>query len=174
MEFFFSKIFWGLMVVLFGVSILLNSIFKINIPIFKIALAGFFIFIGVRMLLDTFGVRSKTNFMGDQHVRIEQIENDKYDVVFGSQVIDLTQGSMSDNDAEIECNVVFGSAKILVPRHINLKLSSSAVFGSVRPPSGDETVFGSNEYVNGEGNLDGKTLRLEVNAVFGSATIIER
>lgn len=126
------------------------------------------------MLLDTFGVRTKTNFMGDQHVKIEQIKDDKYDVVFGSQVIDLTKGSMAGDEADIECNVVFGSAKIFVPRDINLKLSSSAVFGSVRPPSGDETVFGSNEYANGADNLDGKTLRLEVNAVFGSATIIEK
>lgn len=173
MEFMVSKAFWGIVVILIGVSIVLNGVFKIDFPVFKVLIALFFIFIGVRILLSSFGVTTQSNIMSDQKVVVNSLENTKYDVVFGSQVIDLTHADLPDNgDVHVECNVVFGSMKVLVPKDMNTKIKSNAVFGSVKSPGGKETSFGSNTYEEGTANTP--WLHMEVNAVFGSAEIIER
>lgn len=171
-SFIFSKLFWGIIIILFGISFIAQSVFKINLPIGRIALALIFIYIGAKML---FGVFGKTNdsatIFSENIANIEMLENAKYDVVFGSQTIDLSKAVNTGEEANIECNVVFGSAKIIIPKGMKVSIKSSSVFGSIKTPS-NETTFGESEYTTGS-NYSNGLLNLRVNAVFGSAKVFE-
>ncbi len=170
-SFVFSKLFWGVIVILIGISFISQAVFKIHIPIGKVVVAIFFIYLGVKMLFGVFGKGNEhSNFMGESVINVEMLENAKYDVVFGSQVIDLTNAVNITEGANIECNVVFGSAKIILPRGAQCNIRSSSVFGSVKTP-GNETTFGSSDYRT-SGNTGGM-INLRVNAVFGSARVFE-
>ncbi|MGB0430172.1 MAG: LiaF domain-containing protein [Bacteroidia bacterium] len=170
-NFIFSKLFWGVVVLLIGISFISQAIFKINLPVGKIVFALVLIYVGVKMLFGAFGKgQDHSNFMGESNIKIENLDDAKYDVVFGSQVIDLSRAFDNGEITNIECNVVFGSAKIILPKGIKTNIKSSSVFGSVRTP-GNETTFGSSDFsTTGVSNC---IINLKVNAVFGSAKVFE-
>jgi predicted membrane protein len=171
-SFVFSKVFWGVIIILFGISFIAQAVFKINFPIGRIAVALIFIYIGAKML---FGIFGKTNesatVFSESIANVEVLEDAKYDVVFGSQTINLSNAVASGQGVDIECNVVFGSAKIIIPRGMNVRVKSASVFGSVKTPT-NETSFGESEYTTGNGSSNGY-INLKVNAVFGSARVYE-
>ena len=47
MDFFFGGLFWGVLLILIGIGIILKVFFDINIPIFRTALALLLIYLGV-------------------------------------------------------------------------------------------------------------------------------
>ncbi|MBI1184925.1 hypothetical protein GC194_11680 [bacterium] len=164
----FSKIFWGAAIILIGISFIAQAVFKIHLPVGRIIFSLFFIYLGVKMLLGGFGHKGNSNIMSSSQIKVESLQSTKYDVVFGSQVIDFTQAVATQNST-VEVNVVFGSSKIILPGNLNVHIESSSAFGSVRTP-GNETVFGQNSYRN-TSNDSTVVLNLKVNAVFGSASV---
>lgn len=169
--FLFSKMFWGIVIILIGISVISQAVFKIHLPIGRIVTGLVFLYIGVKILLGVFGAKKEhTTIMGKSNVSVEIIEDAKYDAVFSSQVIDLSNAIDNGGVHSIECNAVFGSAKIIIPKNMRIQVKSASIFGSVRTPH-NETNFGESEYTTGP-NSSG-LLKLKVNAVFGSVRIYE-
>lgn len=48
-----GSFFWGNLLILIGIALLLKAIFKLDIPIFKIALGCFLIYSGLVLLFET-------------------------------------------------------------------------------------------------------------------------
>lgn len=160
----FSKLFWGGLVVLIGIGIILNSVLDMDIPIFRVLFALFLIYWGVKLLIDIRGNNSK------QEAGVVVFDNAEYEAtslgqkdfsaVFGSQVIDLRHVSFPPSE-KIEVNAVFGSSKIYLPKELNVQVQQNAVFGSVeehRLPTISDTS---------------PNLKIEANAVFGQVEIIQ-
>jgi len=59
------KIILGIFIILFGLSIIINHVFKINIPLGKFLFGLFIIYLGVKILLGGFGVNINVN--GDKN-----------------------------------------------------------------------------------------------------------
>lgn len=170
-SFLFSKLFWGLVIILVGISFIAQGVFKIHFPVGKVVIALVLIYLGVRMLLGGFGMKQNATVFGDSSITVEHLADAKYDVVFGSQRIDLSQALNDGESHTVEVNVVFGEAKITIPSNVPVKIKSSSVFGSVRTPR-TNTSFGQDEYTAGGASGTGNLL-LKVNAVFGSAHVME-
>lgn len=175
MDFFFSKIFWGLIVIIFGLSIILNAVFKIDFPFFRVLISIVIIYFGIRLLMGSFGMSStskseSTSIFSETNHKIEQMDEvqREYSTVFGKQTIDLSDLSI-DQEARVEFNAVFGSQYIILPRKGNYKLKASAVFGSAMLPNEHQVAFGDGTY-NSEG--EGPTLFIEGNVVFGQLRFI--
>jgi len=177
----FSKLFWGVIVLLVGISIIAQAIFKINIPVFKIAGGLILIYLGVKMLFGAFGVSmgvgnssaGSSSVFSSQNIRVDHFEDGiEYSSVFGSQNVDFTAAKRTEGTYYIECNSVFGSSKLYIPQDIDVSIKKSAVFGSVKDPSGHDTSFGDGSFKSKMGSAT--HLNLEVNAVFGSVEIIRR
>jgi len=172
---FASKLFWGALVIIAGILIILGGVFKINIPIFRTLFALFIIYIGVRMLMGSFGGSWKSRgdnadvFSSSQYRVTNADLGKEYNAVFGSQKIDLS-GLTLDQDASIEFNAVFGSIEIRVPANLNLRVKGSAVFGSTQFPNGTQAVFGDQTFSTEQGS--GPRLDVEANAVFGSVRFV--
>ncbi len=179
MDFLFSRLFWGGIIILFGLSIILNAVFKINIPLFKIVLALFIIYFGVNMLLGSFKSKSETGKATDvfssSSIKVDPTSlNNEYSVVFGSQTIDLTE--ITDGaDRNVEINTVFGSQKVYINENAKVRVKASSVFGSVTLPDNNSVSFGDYTYSQQpETTLSAGVLFIEANAVFGDIKIYKQ
>lgn len=155
MNFFFTNVFWGILLVLWGVSLILRGLNIVDWPLGKIFIAVVIIMIGVRML---FGGRSTHKVKrGDRIIHTEQMS--EHSTVFGSQTIDLTE--LDPNSGPIEINSVFGSTVVHLPSDIDFKIESTAVFGPVIIPA---------KPVRNKASLG--TVKIEASAVFGKVVFI--
>lgn len=179
MDFIFSRLFWGGIIILFGLSIILNAVFKINIPLFKIIFALLIIYFGVTMLVGSFRGKNNSDNANDvfssSTIRADATSlNKEYSVVFGSQVVDLTD--ITDGaDKTVELNTVFGSQKVYINEDTKIRIKASSVFGQVSMPDNNSVSFGDGTYSQDPNNtLSAGTLFIDANAVFGEVKILKR
>jgi len=174
-----SKVIFGIFVILIGVSIILNHVFKIDFPLFRIAFAAFIIFLGFKILTGSFGkdksnFRKKDNLFSGSSMSPGSISRDEeFNVIFGSSVIDLRSTNFEQPETDIEVNAVFGEAKIFLPPNVRIRIKSSSVFGAVRTPDGRETNFGDSKSIIGDESSSVR-INLEANTVFGSVSVFQK
>ena len=86
----------------------------------------------------------------------EEFTGTKLDAVFGGIKCDLRNAIIKD-DVVIEASAIFGGITILVPKDVNIKITSTSVFGGV----------------DGKSRVDkpGKTIYLNATCLFGGVDI---
>lgn len=175
MNFIFSSFFWGFIIVLFGLSILIKAIFHIRIPFFSIVFAFIFIYIGLRILFGTFGIRTSHNtiIFSDSTVKARNYDN-HYNVVFGKGIIDLSDISLTDQNIKVEVNTVFGEGIIKINPEIPTIISINSVFAGARLPEGSVAALGSSEYKTKSFDKSKSYLKIKADVVFGELKIIEK
>ena len=166
--------FIGALFLLIGLSIIVKTLFKIDLPVFRILIALFFIYLGVRMLIGDFGFRVKGDAYKDSHsavfsegeFRLGAGEEHKqsYNVVFGNGRLDLTEASSSD---PVDVHTVFGNMEVFLdPKKITL-VRANSVFGEVTMPDGQTVSFGSLQSRAPDQPGEPK-LKIHAHCVFGS------
>lgn len=171
-----SKLFWGVVIILIGVSIIINHVFKIDFPLFKVIIALLIIWFGFSLLFGSFnfGKVSKgaySNVFSGQEYAPDRIDGDKeFNAVFGSAKIDLRNTEFTSNDVEIEMNAVFGAIKVFMPKDIEVSVEASSAFGSVKGPGHRQDGLGEQRFTEGS-SATGQRVRIEANAAFGSIQI---
>ncbi len=169
----------GLLVMLLGLSMILNIIFHVHIPVFKIAIALFFIWIGIRMLTGSFGCKRSVHYsdsnsviFGSNKFNYKPGEVNKFNVVFGSATLDLSQVPDSIfSDEEVEVNTVFGEMKVILPDSIPVSVKADAAFGEIRMPNQSTANFGSSEYKTPVFDHSKPELKVKISTVFGSTHV---
>ncbi len=161
MNFFFSNIFWGILLVLWGASLILKT-FNINMPLAKIFLAVIIIMFGIKLLIGTSNKAVKSERSpGKTYVRTNK--SGEYNMIFSSGRFDLTDLEEDANDIEI--TVVFGSAEVVLPNHLQFDIEPTTVFGATVLPERSQYGFGDSHFQAGSGQ--GRAIHIESNAVFG-------
>lgn len=170
----FGGFFWGVVLILLGITLFLNVTFHISIPIFQILFALFFVYLGLRILLGRGRWhRHRWDHWGEgRHVDITS-PGDRHDTLFGRSEVDLT-GIQLKETTHVEVNTVFGSSRVRIDPAVPTKILASAALGIVLLPSGNTDSFG--ECVWKSPGLDESKpyLVLHVAAVFGSIRIVTR
>lgn len=157
-----SKVIIGLLIIVFGLSMIINQIFKIDFPFFRLIFACLIIYIGFKILLGSFGVKinsddKNSNVFSNKNITIESIsKKESFNVIFGSSSVNLNSATMLENVAHVELNAIFGEMKVVLPKDCKIEFKSNGVFGSINTPQ-----INSNEDFN-------KTMIIEANSVFGS------
>jgi predicted membrane protein len=173
MSFLFSEAFWGVFIIIIGVSIVLKSVFGINLPIVKTAFAILLIYAGISMLTggNKWYCKSDHNIcFGNSTIKVDSLHKE-YNIIFGGGVIDLTDLPLREGRNRIEINTIFGSGLIKVNPEIPVLIRGDAVFSSARFPDGHNTSFGDFTYRSPRFNEDGKYLEIEADVIFGSLAI---
>ncbi|MFN3411475.1 MAG: LiaF domain-containing protein [Exilispira sp.] len=171
----FNAIFWGVVLVAAGVLLIINYLFKLNIPVFKILIGLILIYIGIYIILGFRGWQAqsyndgKTAVFSDINIKPEKIESE-YNIIFSKGEIDLTSIKAEDLGKHIEISAVFGSAVVKLPADIPVKIMGSAVFGSITLPNKQSLGFGDINYSSSESN---NPVYIEANAVFGNIVFIQ-
>jgi predicted membrane protein len=146
----FGPAFWGILIVLLGLSIILKQV-GVNLPLVKMFIAIVIILFGVRLLVGgSCSIRTRSTRSG-----VYTTGSTEHSVVFSSQTIDLT--GISVDSRPLELTAVFGSAYVLLPEDIEFDFESTSVFGSVEVPRKPDST---QVYPKGR-------VSIEASAVFG-------
>lgn len=176
MDFLFSKLFWGLVVILIGLSIILNAVFKIDFPLIRIIFAFVIIAFGFKVLFGGFGLKQTSKkenvVIFSESKSGPDMENlsKEYNAIFGLQTLDLTDLQLTE-EREIECNVIFGKMDLIIPQSLNVRVKANAVFGNARFPDAQQVAFGEMTYKQKNPD-ETPVLYIEGNAVFGQINFI--
>lgn len=172
MRFLSSGIFWGFIVILFGVGILLKSVFHVNIPFFKILIGIIVILFGVSIIFNAINYRRNTTFFGEYNFNFGTIEKE-YNIVSSKGVFDFTNFNFSNYNGEfIKINSAFSKSEIYLSRNFEYEIRADSVFGVVRLPNGESVSFGNIARLENAENSGLKRINLHVSSVFGETKIL--
>jgi predicted membrane protein len=173
MGFMFSGLFWGVVVVLLGLTIIINVAFGVKIPLFRIVFGLILIYWGVSLIAgSSFRSRSTTAF-SDSEIRPTKAVG-KHDIIFGKGVIDLSNVSLSDRVNRYEVNTVFGSSVIRLNPTMPVKVVVSSAFAGARLPDGNTMAFGEYTYRSPNLKEDSAYLLVKASVVFGGLEVENR
>ncbi len=177
MNFIFTTVFWGAMLILLGGSIILKAVFHIDIPIFRIVLALIVIYWGVTLLVGKplrFGRNRSESVIFNSESFDSGSGNEKYNVVFGSGKFNLSKISLDEGSRYVDINVVFGEGVLIIPKDIPVIIKSNAVFAEVNLPDGNGNSFGDSGYRSTNYKEGEPVLVINGKVVFGELEIREK
>lgn len=171
----FSGIFWGAMLVILGVTVMLNVAFGIRLPIFRVLLALFFFYLGISLLSGITLTRTR----GKDAAETRRLEAGKasshFDVIFGRGVVDLSELAMKeDRVTKVEVSTVFGASVIKVNPAIPTKVIVNSAFASARLPDGNSIAFGETAWRSDSLSGCRSYLLVKVSVIFGSTEIVRQ
>ncbi len=164
---FFGSLFWGILIILIGLSIVFKHAFNFSFPMIKIFIGIIIVLFGFRLI---FGPWVRTRPSGTGHTGILQGAG-KHEIVFNSRMIDLTRFFQGDSKTS-EITVVFGNAIVHVPDSINLDITATTVFGSSIMPDRSFSGFGENKYLLRNNPPSSVTHKIMTNTVFGKLELV--
>ncbi len=166
MGLFFGNLFWGILFILIGLSLILKG-FGLNLPLVKVFIAIIVILFGIKLLIG--GSRSNvgTGF-GERKESSSKVE---YSTVFGSQTIDLSRGKLPNKPIEI--TAVFGSARVVLPSDVEFEINPTTVFGAMTLPNVEYYGFGNDTQKLNPG-ASKQAIPIEANCVFGKMVFTVR
>lgn len=171
MRFLSSGIFWGFVIILFGIGILLKSVFHINIPFFKILIGIIVILFGISIIFNAINSR-KTAVFGDYNFKSGFGEKE-YNIAFSKASMDVANFDFSNYNGEfIKIDSVFSSTEIYLSRNFEYEIRADSVFGVVRLPNGESVSFGNIARLENTENSELKRINLHVSSVFGEVKIL--
>lgn len=171
--FLFSGLFWGAVVILLGLSIILNGVFGVRIPLVRIVLALVLIYLGISLLVrrPVWKVGARSAVFSDTSVRAAEAVGE-YSVIFGKSDLDFTGVTLKPGANRVEVNVVFGSGIVRVSPAMPVRVVASSAFGSARMPDGNSAVFGEYTYKSPAFNPDSGYLDVRAAVVFGGLDVV--
>ncbi|OHD66943.1 MAG: hypothetical protein A2096_11365 [Spirochaetes bacterium GWF1_41_5] len=164
-----SGFFWGAILILIGISIMIKTFFNIDLPVMRILFACLFIWIGIKILAggkfpQHAAVRDEQSIIfGEGKIDVQEIKS-SYSVIFGKGDIDLSRVVL-DKDTTIEINTVFGSSSVKLGNYPVI-ISANSAFAEVKMPDSRVANFGSTEY-SGKNSEGAHRLKIRASAVFG-------
>ena len=170
-----AGLFWGIILIVIGVSLIFRIFFDISL--FRIIIATAFILIGVKMLIGRNVVaRHQTDnqvVFGERIINSDPENGTEYSTVFGKTVYDFRSMTKTASDEiYIEMNTVFGETEILLPDGVAVNVKADAAFAAAIMPNGNSVSFGSTYFKTDR--LDSASmpkLNIEAHVVFGQLKI---
>lgn len=169
-SFFTSSLFWGVIILLLGISIIFKAIFKVDFPFVRIFFGLLLIYLGIRFFIKTDFQSPKDNIVvfEEKKVDVSNAYSD-YNTVFGKSKFNLSNPS-----DYLEFNTVFGHSTLVIPSNLPYKITANTVFAENELPEGDKSFFiGERVYTSLTYDESKPHLNLEVNTVFGKFEVIK-
>lgn len=169
-----TGLFWGIILIIIGLSIIFKVIFDVSI--FRVVIAIAFILIGVKLLIGRPIVRHEGRgdhvIFGERTIRSNPIHGSDYNTIFGKTVYDFRDmDTLTDRKTKITFNTVFGSTEVILPPELPVIIHADAVFSSSRLPNGNTVAFGDADYTSKTAQADSLILYIEAHVVFGGLDI---
>jgi hypothetical protein len=170
-------LFIGVLIILLGLGIIVNVIFHIHIPIFKILFGLILIFIGLKMIFGSwisfppYQGRSGNVIFHERTYRGFSGDSKEYNAVFGKAVVDLRDIELKEKVTRIKINAVFGSADVILNEATPVRIKADAVFGGVQLPENITGAFGTSTYQSKNFNENQNYLVIEAASVFAGVVI---
>ena len=172
MRFLSSGVFWGFIIILFGIVILIKTVFHINIPFFRILIGILIILFGISFIVGTVSQRKRETVFGDYNFNSGTIQKE-YNIVFSKAAMDVANFDFSNYNGEfIKINSTFSKLEIYLSRNFQYEIRADSVFGVVSLPNGENVSFGNIARLENAENGELKRINLHVSSVFGETKIL--
>lgn len=173
----FGGIFWGTLVTILGISIIIEALFGISIPVFKMLVGCWLIYWGLTVILGKDCFRSKcksgvsSGFSQCDYVSDKNKNFMAYKVLFAQRIIDLRNLDLSDELVVVKIDSVFSNTIVKINPEVKTKIKVSSAFSSLELPDKTQVYFGSYTYKT-ENLKDSKPeLKIKINSVFGRVIV---
>ena len=172
-----SGLFWGIVLMLIGLGIVIRIVFNVDLPIFKLLVAFFFIWLGLRIIMGDrgfFHFHASQNDVVFNESSFKEInsENKEYNVIFGKAIYDFRDLEIKEK-IKIHVHAVFGGAEIKLKKGTAYRIVSESVFGGIKLPNENTSVFGTTHYQSDNYNPDSAHLLIKAEVVFGGIELQE-
>lgn len=179
-----KSMFWSLFFIALGVLLLVQHIINVDLPLMRIFLGLFVVYIGLKMIFGSFGIEingakvkkvatdtefvfSSGNFKFNEHDHV----NKRFSTVFGNSNLDLSDVSKLTSEDKIKIENVFSKTKIKTPADYELNIKSNIAFGSVKVRGQKLGALGEIDYKTPNYENSVKKLNLVIDSVFGEVEI---
>lgn len=173
-----AGLFWGIILVVIGISLIFKVAFKVDFPVVKILFAFFFIFIGIKILIGgkpwlfQFDRDKNDIIFSEGYFEDSEDISPEYNVIFGKGNFDFRYIKLHEEKYKtIKVNTVFGGSEITLSKRIPVRIKIEAVFAGTELPNGNSTVLGASYYESDNFDESEPHLYLEADVVFGSLEI---
>ncbi len=171
-----AGLFWGIMLIVIGLSIVFKGF--LGVSILRIVIAVAFILIGIKIMAGksamNFSSKDKDVIFSDRQFKEFPTENIEYNTVFGKSVFDFSEAAIpTDKAIDLEFNTIFGDSVIILPAALPVKVKAEAIFGAAKLPNDNTAVFGSASYISDDSAVS-EFVNIKVNTVFGNTEIIHK
>ncbi len=175
MCFIFSGFFWGVVLIVIGILIILKVFLRVDFPIFRILFSLLLIYIGIRVLIGGWRLKTIRNsvIFGESTIRVTKLAKE-YNVIFGKGVIDLSQVELATEPTKVEINTVFGRGEVMINPELPTIIEVNSAFAEATTPDRNRTHFGKYTYRTEKYREGEACLRLEADVVFGSLEFFEK
>ncbi|MEI8135303.1 MAG: LiaF domain-containing protein [bacterium] len=174
MNIIFREAYWGGIIILAGILLIVRNIFKIDLPVMGIIFPIIVITIGVSLLTGTRNVwRDDKTIMFSDGDFDNPVGGEQYSVVFGKGSYDLRNLRPTDKDAVIDVSCAFGSVELLINPAIPMKIKLSSAFGGGHLPNGNVVSFGERTYTSPAYREGAPAVIVKANVAFGGVEIRE-
>lgn len=173
-----SSLFWGVLLIIIGLSLVIKIVFNIDFPVFKIIIAFIFIYIGLKIILGhnfkPFHEHKSDNEVIFGESSFNNIEHGKeYNVIFSKGNFDLRNIPLQESGpTKVKITTVFGGARIIIDKNKPIRIKADAVFSGVQMPNGNSTAFGTTLYSSDSLDLSKPYLEVKADAVFGGIEVV--
>ena len=170
-------LFWGLLLIVLGLSLILRIVFNVDFPIFKIIIAFVLIYLGFKILFGSFESKVHYNTGDEKDVvfgekKFSNFEgNGDYSTVFGKSTFDFRGYNLKDEKNRLKLSTVFGSTEIKLDKDLPVRIKVESAFGGVDLPNGNSSAFGSTSYESPNFNASLPFLDLKLDVIFGGVEI---
>jgi len=172
-----SELFLASLFILFGISMLLSTLFGINIPLFRILAAVFLVYIGITKIVNWPASKEHTIYFGKKTMvvdkaRLKKGDLNEFAVIFAASEIDLSKiGQISPEEAplEIKVNTIFGNTDIKLNEDLTTKIIGETAFGKTEYP--DDTKINFGKYTMQTKEAEKADLILQTSTSFGKLDI---
>jgi hypothetical protein len=177
MGFIFSGVFWGSILILLGLSVIVRIVFNVHIPLFRVIFALIIIYFGIRVLVGGAWCRGNCNantvLFSDTKAELTK-DSKEYNIIFGKGVVNLTDSSLASQKKKIKVTTIFGSGEIRINPDVPAIVRVNSAFAGAKMPDGNIISFG--EYIYKTRSYSDKSdfVRIDATVVFGGLEITER
>lgn len=172
MRFMFTGIFWGVALILFGLGIISDSFFHLNLPLAQMFWAAVLILVGLEIIFGGFR-KSGHGSVGYTNVKYDpQGSQTEYGFSFGGGKIDLSDVSLVNGSVHLKVNSSFGGGVVLLNPDQAIEIKASASFGAIVFPDHTHVAFGTSSYYSPSYKAGEPCLSIEANQSFGGIRFV--
>jgi len=169
------SLFWGLLLVVLGLSLIIKIVFNIDFPLFKIFIAFILIYFGFKMLFGSFHTPSIQTNENDIVFTEKQFSNPEsnrdYSVVFGKGVYDFRNFDLKGEKQKVKISTVFGASIIKISKEMPVRIRVESAFAGTDLPDGNSAVFGSTTWTSPGFDTEKPYLDIKLEVVFGGVEV---
>jgi len=169
------SLFWGLLLVILGLSLIFRIVFNIDFPLFKIFIAFVLIYFGIKMLFGSFNEpkfeTKETEVVFNEKQYANPESNRDYSVVFGKGVYDFRDFDLKGEKQRVKISTVFGATVIKISKTMPVRIKVESAFAGTDLPDGNSAVFGSTTYTSPGFDSEKPYLDLKLEVVFGGCEV---